>query len=250
VDNVSLSASGTAGPGLRRVRPNQSTTHRLRVIPWQGNRRVALVGPGRNARPPTTADLIACVRQLDRRGVTRIVTPALERSDSQPFIDAGFSLLERLHLLSRPLEDSPPEPSRRIHAGQAWHRSRVLQIDKLAFESFWQFDATALKEARTATPTSRFRVVMERRRPIGYAVTGKAGGHGYLQRLAVHPEAQGAGIGTDLVNDSLLWLHKKGAKLVMVNTQERNQRALALYQHLGFQPEPEGLVVLERIRPS
>jgi hypothetical protein len=31
---------------------------------------------------------------------------------------------------------------------------------------------------------------------------------------------------------------------VLVNTQEINTRALALYRHLGFVPEPSGLAVL------
>lgn len=217
-------------------------------MPWQGDRLVALIGPARHGRGPRTADVAACVEQLDRWGVQRAVTPALSIMDSQPFLDAGFRLLERLHLLSRPLYSRPPEPTRRIRPGRSWHRRAVLDIDRRAFDDFWRFDETSLREARTATPASRFSVVIENGAVLGYAVTGRAGTRGYLQRLAVDPDHGGQGIGTDLIMDSFGWAHDRGVQRIMVNTQERNERALALYRHLGFETEAEGLVVLERHR--
>ncbi len=74
----------------------------------------------------------------------------------------------------------------------------------------------------------------------------EAGRLGYLQRLAVLPEHHGRGIGTTLIGDSLEWCVRKGCQSVLVNTQEANSRALALYEHLGFRSEPTGLAVLER----
>lgn len=232
-------------PGLRR---RFAGTTGLRVVPWQGNRLVALVGPARHGRGPRAADVIECVEQLDAWGVERSVTPALSLLDAQPFLDGGFRLLERLHLLSRPLYNQPSSPTRRIRAGRTWHRRAVLDIDRRAFDDFWRFDETSLREARNATPGSKFSVVVEGGEVLGYAVTGRAGSRGYLQRLAVDPERGGEGIGTDLVVDSFDWAFQRGVQRMMVNTQERNQRALDLYRHLGFEPEPDGLVVLERRR--
>ncbi len=218
-------------------------------MPWQGDRLVALVGPARHGRGPRTADVLSCIEQLDAWGVQRAVTPALPALDSQPFIDAGFRLLERLHLLSKPLYNEPEPSGRRIKTGRPWHRRAVLDIDRRAFDDFWRFDETSLREARTATPSSRFSVVIEHGHVAGYAVTGRAGSRGYLQRLAVDPQCTGEGIGTDLVQDAFSWAYQRGVQRMMVNTQERNQRALALYQHLGFEPESDGLVVLERRLP-
>ncbi len=218
-------------------------------MPWQGDRLVALVGPARHGRGPRVSDVTSCIEQLDAWGVRRAVTPALSMIDSQPFIDAGFRLLERLHLLSRPLYNEPMSPHRRVHVGRPWHRRTVLDIDRRAFDDFWRFDETSLREARTATPSSRFSVVTEHGHVVGYAVTGRAGSRGYLQRLAVDPRHAGKGIGTDLVMDSFGWAYHRGVQRMMVNTQERNQRALSLYRHLGFEPEPDGLVVLERHFP-
>ena len=86
---------------------------------------------------------------------------------------------------------------------------------------------------------------------IGYAVTGRAGRRGYIQRLAVHPEARRAGWARALVVDGLRWLRRWRADKVLVNTQEGNHGAAALYEALGFRRERNGLSVLSaRLGPG
>ncbi len=82
--------------------------------------------------------------------------------------------------------------------------------------------------------------------PVGYLVTGRAGARGYLQRLAVDPAQQRLGIGTALVVDGLRWLRRHGVQRAVVNTQESNTGALAMYEHLGFRRQAVGLSVLAR----
>jgi ribosomal protein S18 acetylase RimI-like enzyme len=175
-------------------------------------------------------------------------------ADTRPFMAAGFVLQERLHLLSLRLDCVPPNPPAATFAARRWHRRRVLEIDRAAFDPFWRFDERTLSEAQRATPTSRYRVAREdgcRTGPIaGYAITGRAGPRGYLQRLAVAPASTGRGYGSLLVADALVWLASRGATMVMVNTQETNGRALALYRRLGFVSEPDGLVVLSWGAPA
>jgi ribosomal protein S18 acetylase RimI-like enzyme len=84
------------------------------------------------------------------------------------------------------------------------------------------------------------------RRIVGYAVAGRAGPRGYLQRLAVAPSQAGRGVGSALVVDALVWMRDHGATRAVVNTQVVNERALALYEHLGFVRQPSGLAVLTR----
>jgi ribosomal protein S18 acetylase RimI-like enzyme len=66
-----------------------------------------------------------------------------------------------------------------------------------------------------------------------------------LQRLAVDPGHQRRGLGRALALDSLRWLKRRGVDRAMVNTQEHNDGALSLYQHLGFRLQPGGLAVLQ-----
>ncbi len=216
----------------------------LRVVVWRGDPHIGLVGPKRDGRRPTTTDLAFCLDELRRRGVVRAITPALNQFDAQPFFDAGFVLHEHLHLLARRLTRSEPAPTRALRFGRPWHLGKVLSVDAAAFEPFWQFDRVSLREARQATPKSRFRVALHEGDLVGYAVTGRAGDRGYLQRLAVAPHAKGQGIGTALVQDGFAWLAPRGVTTVMVNTQEHNRRALSLYEHLGFVRQDPGLIVL------
>jgi ribosomal protein S18 acetylase RimI-like enzyme len=89
------------------------------------------------------------------------------------------------------------------------------------------------------------------RSPVtGYAVSGLAGRQGYLQRLAVDPTTWGQGQGRALVLDGLHWMRRRGARRAVVNTQVGNDRALALYEALGFQLQPTGLAVLARRLPD
>ena len=138
----------------------------------------------------------------------------------------------------------------------------MLAIDAAAFSPFWRLDDAGLEEALTATPASRFRVAVDRHAGgadaatddelvdgdaiLGYAICGRAGRRGFVQRLAVDPARHGSGVGRALVLDGLGWLRRRGVDRVVVNTQEANRRALELYERLGFRRQPGGLAVLKK----
>ncbi|MEM7324126.1 MAG: GNAT family N-acetyltransferase [Actinomycetota bacterium] len=238
------------GPGLTTGRWSlgpRMTNRRLRIVPWQGDRYVALIGPVKSGRPPNSDEVRHGLGELTRRGVYRAVTPAMTPFEAEPFFQAGFRLFERLHLLSCPVVVGAGRQIKtpaRLYAGRPWHDRAVLAVDGRAFQGFWRFDHLALGEAKTATPARRFRVAKVGGRIVGYAVTGRAGHRGYLQRLAVDPSVQGQKIGKQLVYDSFDWLARRGADLSLVNTQETNERALGLYESIGYRRQQEGLVVL------
>jgi ribosomal protein S18 acetylase RimI-like enzyme len=223
---------------------------RLRVAPWRGDPQTAYV-VARTGRP-TTASLARCLEELAGGGFRAALTAALPPADHAPYLANGFTVRERLHLLVRPVEPLlHPERTPGVELRRARRRDRgpVLSVDDAAFPSFWHLDEAGLDDALGATPTARFRVAHRTAEPddvIGYAVTGRAGPRGYLQRLAVHPAAQRSGVGTALVADALRWLRRWGGREVLVNTQEDNGGAVSLYEHLGFRRQPDGLAVLER----
>ncbi len=235
----------SSGVDTRRPKRLRSGTRQLRVHPWHGEATVALVGPARGAKRLDPHTINRCVDRLTRAGVEQVVTPALHLTDARAFLAAGFTAREELHLLRRTLHDTLPEPTAPTRAGRRRDRDAALVVDGAAFDGFWRFDRASLDEACRATPHHRFRLTGDGG-VTGYAVTGRAGARGYLQRLAVDPDAQGRGLGSSLVADALRWLRDAGASDVMVNTQERNQRALDLYRAMGFVDEPRGLLVLER----
>lgn len=218
---------------------------RLRITPWRGDPATAHLTPTRGR--PTAQAVARALEELALADYTRALTPALPRADQHPFLEAGFEVHERLHLLRRRLHDLPEgRATPALRRGRPTDRAAVLTVDASAFPAFWQLDGPGLDDAVAATPSTRLRVATDGSVVVGYAVTGRAGPRGYLQRLAVAPGHQRGGTGTALVLDGLRWLRRWGAREVLVNTQEGNEPAVQLYQALGFHLQPEGLAVLER----
>lgn len=230
---------------MRRTDTITGHADRMRIGPWRGDPALALLTPTPGS-PPSPDALNLALASVADAGYRAVLTPALTFTEQPVFLHRGFSVHERLHLLRHDLFALPgaSAPSTHLRRGRARDVTAVLDLDGLAFDSFWRFDLNSLLDARHATPKSRFRVACIGDRVVGYHVAGVACRLGYLQRLAVHPEFHGNGIGTALIGDALQWCRRRGCESALVNTQEINQRALALYRHLGFSDEPTGLAVL------
>ena len=218
---------------------------RVRAGPWRGDERVAYLSPAPGAPLPSVAFVRRCLEQLAGQGYRRVVTAALMPHEQGGFVEAGFVVEEQLVLLGHDLRQLPPAPPHQLRRAGPEDQAAVLALDHQSFPPFWQLDADGLEEAVAATPRARFRVADDAGGAVvGYVVTGRAGRRGYIQRLAVHPRARRSGLGRALVVDGLRWLRRWRADKALVNTQEDNEAAAALYQALGFRPEPTGLSVL------
>lgn len=214
---------------------------------WRGDGSVAYLAPVPNAPLPSGEFVKHCLVTLAARGFTRVVTGALSPVEQSGFLEAGFSVEERLHLLGVDLGvDLPkPPPGLPLRRARRSQRQEVLEVDGEAFSPFWRFDEYSLVDALKATPRTLFRVAEAKDgRVAGYAICGRAGSRGYVQRLAVSPRSQGQGTGRRLLLDGLQWMRRRGVQRAVVNTQLGNERALALYKAVGFSEEPSGLSVL------
>jgi ribosomal protein S18 acetylase RimI-like enzyme len=224
---------------------------RLRVGSWRGDAHVAYISPLPESGTPSTEAVRRCTALLRERGYQEAVTAALAASEANAFLAAGFTVRERLHLLAHELvhldDSKTASPHASIRRARRSDRNAALEVDARSFDPFWRLDAAGLDEAVDATPSSRFRVIENSAGVAGYAVSGRAGSRGFLQRLAVDPEARRKGFGSALVLDGLRWMKRRGASRAMVNTQERNTEALQLYEQLGFHLQPGGLAVLHTV---
>jgi ribosomal protein S18 acetylase RimI-like enzyme len=188
-----------------------------------------------------------CVAALAAAGYRTVRTAALSPLEQSGFLAAGFTVEEDLRLLRMDLTRDLPRPPAgvRLVGVRRRRRREVLVVDRAAFSDFWRFDDLALEDALHATPEVRFRASARRLGPIeGYAISGRAGRRGYVQRLAVHPDHQGRGLGRRLLLDGLTWMVSLAVTRAFVNTQAGNQAALALYKGVGFEEEATGLSVL------
>jgi len=230
---------------------------RARAGPWRGDGQVAYLAPLPYDPPPSVDFLRRCLDQLAGRGYAEVITSALAGAEQRPFLAVGFTPHEQLRFLAHDLAGVPiraPAGAHRLRKAVPEDWSAVLDVDAGSFSPFWRLDEGGLEEALAATPAARFRVALAdkigerpgRGRVVGYAITGRAGDQGYLQRLAVAAVARRTGVGRALALDGLRWLRRRAVRRAVVNTQFGNDAALALYLRLGFRVEPSDLAVLHR----
>jgi ribosomal protein S18 acetylase RimI-like enzyme len=225
----------------------------VRVRPWAFDRAVVQLSLADQAIVPRVEEVRGWVEALDAgHGDLRAVrTGALFADAAERFAAAGFEVIDTLALLRIDVDDSP-RPARRATTSRLLARRHpdAARVDRDAFGDPWGNDAGDLGEIRRATPLHRARArfvatARQRRQLAAFAITGAAAGHGYLQRLAVDPAHQGQGHGRALVLDSLGWMRARRLSQGLVNTAVDNERALGLYESVGFVRLPERLVVME-----
>lgn len=222
---------------------------RARAGPWRGDGQVAYLAPLPYDPPPSVDFVLRCLDQLAQRGYSEVITSALAGAEQRPFLAVGFTPHEHLRFLAHDLGGVPIRAAagaRRLRKAVPGDWNSVLDVDAGSFSTFWRLDRGGLEEALTATPSTRFRVAVTAHRVVGYAITGRAGDQGYLQRLAVAADARRGGVGRALALDGLRWLRRRAVHRAVVNTQFGNDAALALYLRLGFREEPSDLAVLHR----
>lgn len=147
---------------------------------------------------------------------------------------AGYEEVGQLEVMERQLGTDIPEPEHPVRLDTEPDWERVLGIDRAAFTGFWRMSIHGLTEALASTDQSAVLVAEASGRVLGYAIAGSKWGIGYLQRVAVEPEAGGRGLGRDLVRASLRWARASGARNLVLNVRPENDRAKRLYQREGL----------------
>ncbi len=240
---------------VRRLPVHAGLGPRVRVRPWAFDRGVVQLALADQAIVPGVEEVRGWVDALGAADASlrHIRTGALFADAAQRVATAGFEVIDTLALLRIELADD----GRRRHLGaastsplRARRHADAARVDREAFGDPWGNDAEDLAEIRRATPLHRARARFSagpprRRSLVAFAITGAAAGHGYLQRLAVSPHHQGHGHGRAMVVDSLRWMRRRRLEHGLVNTAIDNERALGLYESVGFRRLPERLVVMQ-----
>ncbi|HEY4608637.1 MAG TPA: GNAT family N-acetyltransferase [Ilumatobacteraceae bacterium] len=221
-----------------------------RIRPWAFEPNVAHLVLYNQTRLPTPSDILGWIEELRRVGYETIRTGALSPQAGARFERLGFEAIQSLMLLEHravsSVSDLSPKgaaPAVRLPPGADGAASRV---DVAAFGPGWSIDRVGIGDVRAATPRHRARVVRVDGDIIAYAISGRDGRHGYLQRLAVAPAHQHRGHGATLVTDALRWMARWRVQRALVNTHVGNDAALTLYHRLGFTDLDDRLHVYER----
>ena len=225
---------------------------RVRVRPWAFDRDVIQLALADQGMVPTVAEIQGWVDALaaDRPELRAIRTGALFADAASRFAAAGFTVIDTLALLRVELAGTRRRPSQPTSPLRARRHLDAAQVDRAAFGDPWGNDAADLAEIRRATPIHRARARFVTaagggRQLVAFAITGAASGHGYLQRLAVAPDHQRRGHGLALTLDSLAWMRARRLAYGLVNTAVDNERALTLYESVGFHRLDDELVVMQ-----
>ena len=109
----------------------------------------------------------------------------------------------------------------------------VLTVEQACFELLWQRDAADLLDVAETYPY--FVVAEDERGILGYQFNAVDAVTGYLVRIAVHPRAWGTGVGTRLMAEAVRYFEQCRVWKIVLNTEEENYRAHALYEWFGFQ---------------
>lgn len=157
---------------------------------------------------------------------------------------AGF---ERLHDIVTLAWDYKGEPTRSetnpvtVREMVLDDLDRVREIDNFAFDTLWQHSKDLIELAYAQAEFAT--VAMQKDSILGYQISTATQYGAHLARLAVHPEAQGKGVGFQLLRDLQNACWQSERYRISVNTHDTNHRSLALYRKAGFKPSPESYPV-------
>jgi ribosomal-protein-alanine N-acetyltransferase len=110
--------------------------------------------------------------------------------------------------------------------------SALLAIEEACFEDFWRYDALSFEDIAATHPY--FVVAELKGKVVGYQFNALEDEFGYLVRIAVHPSANGKGIGVRLMSEAITFFQQAHVLRIMLNTQDDNMRAHRLYEWFGF----------------
>ena len=76
----------------------------------------------------------------------------------------------------------------------------------------------------------------ERGEVIAFNIAHLSGTEGWMGPLAVRPDAQGSGLGKEIVRAGVTWLRERGAHVIGLETMPRTMDNIGFYSSLGFVP--------------
>lgn len=214
-------------------------SHWLILGRWKEGSGIGMVWSFKAGEDESAALLATALESAAAIGFDRLITRPLSFTQAAAYLMAGFLPWREISIFE--MEPGPVEKPARVQPGGAILRSlrpgdtaKVLALDERAFDHFWSLDRYTMAGIAHAAELNAFHLAAAESGIVGYTIAGVTAGRGYLQRLGVDPEFQGRGIGKALAAWSLWWMSRNGARVLTVNTQRDNERAIRLYEGLGF----------------
>lgn len=121
---------------------------------------------------------------------------------------------------------------------------KVHAVDTAAFAPLWRNSLESIQLAYAQATLAT--VIEDEQGLVGYQISTPNPVGAHLARLAVHPRAQGKGVGYALVRHLQGEFSGSDQRRISVNTQDNNLASLALYAKAGFLETGETFPVYQK----
>jgi ribosomal protein S18 acetylase RimI-like enzyme len=109
----------------------------------------------------------------------------------------------------------------------------LTEIDSASFPWLWR-NSEAEFQQYWLSPGVEIWLAEADSRVVGYIGTTAFPGWGHIDRIAVYPEHQSRGFGTEMIRFVIDRFRRQGARRIALSTQEDNFVSQRLYRRLGF----------------
>jgi len=187
---------------------------------------------------------------LDRlcsQEVTSLVYIGNDRWLTEPLLrDWDFSIQNSVVNYTKKDLSIPTRGNQQVHVRPAHPGDfpALVALDEAAFGPLWCNVSQTF--AHALANFSYFVVADLAGQTVGYLFSNRQENIGHLNRVAVHPDYQGRGIGARLLTEAIEFFRTEKVKVVTLNTQKDNAVSQHLYRHFGFRPMGEEALVLKR----
>jgi ribosomal protein S18 acetylase RimI-like enzyme len=204
--------------------------------PWRRRPEITELAELSAMRHPSQLVAAAAERARDN-GAFLLLMVEVEESRRPAFYDRiGMKLLQEV--VTYELRSAPAAAPRRMtferaDVGQREDLAALLAIDGASFPWVWRNSEAEFFEYADAPGVELFLGRLDGR-PVAYLGLTAYLGFGHIDRVAVVPELQGRGLGTEAVRFAIARLASSGARKIGLSTQRDNLRSQHVYERLGF----------------
>lgn len=210
------------------------------LAPWRHRPEIAHVRDLQAVRHAAPL-LRAAIEGADAHGAALVLVIEMDETRRPAFYErVGLRRLEDVITFELDRGEPPPVPRAlqfRRPAPAGDDLRSLLALDHAAFPWLWWNSAEEFR-AYAATPGVALYLGERDGEPLCYLGLTMFAGWGHLDRIAVHPRAQGRGLGGEALRFAIDTLRRAGARRIGLSTQRDNPRSQRLYARFGFRRSP------------